>query len=275
MKSLSIRLALVLCFWAAADAGQAQPVDGAVSAIFESDTASPASLYFAYLGLVAALGAVNLILFLRNRDLTLPIFIFQSLVTACLIDSQMGEPRPLIPLIFNVSLLILANRFMPLRTKYPPAFWLAWLMIGLQSVQVISALVGQVLIPPGFVCFGLAGLYVLLLVTAVRFGRRADRAILLCLFALSPLLLTAFIHYLTLGLSGTGLAPVYLAIGAAIEMVLMSAALADRINQRRQQWKAEQTALLQAQGDALAAKVARQTAQFDQALNSLRETQGQ
>jgi signal transduction histidine kinase len=275
MKSLCIRLALVLCFWAGADAGLAQPVDGALSAILESDTASPASLYFAYLGLVAALGAVNLILFIRNRDLTLPIFIFQSLVTACLIDSQMGEPRPLIPLIFNASLLILANRFMPLRTKYAPAFWLAWVMIGLQSVQVISALVGQVLIPPAFVYFGLAGLYVLLLVTAVRFGRRADRAILLCLIALSPLLLTAFIHYLTLGLSGTGLAPVYLAMGAAIEMVLMSAVLADRINQRRQQWKAEQTALLQAQGDALAAKVARQNAQFDQALNSLRETQGQ
>ncbi len=193
----------------------------------------------------------------------------------------------------GITTVLFAQNYLRIRQYSPKINLVLYFYIAVYAVAAITAIIGQFVLSYNLINF-CAVASLLLVIAAYRSYRKGYRQALFFLIAWSIFLISVTVYVLRdFGVLPYNLITQYaLPVGSALEVLLLSFALADNINQLKREKELEQEAKLQALGEkerfiteqnvVLEAKVADRTralansnSELNQALNTLQSAQAQ
>jgi signal transduction histidine kinase len=193
----------------------------------------------------------------------------------------------------GITTVLFAQNYLRIRQYSPKINLVLYFYIAVYAVAAVTAIIGQFVLSYNLINF-CAVASLLLVIAAYRSYRKGYRQALFFLIAWSIFLISVTVYVLRdFGVLPYNLITQYaLPVGSALEVLLLSFALADNINQLKREKELEQEAKLQALGEkerfiteqnvVLEAKVADRTralansnTELNQALNTLQSAQAQ
>jgi signal transduction histidine kinase len=193
----------------------------------------------------------------------------------------------------GITTVLFAQNYLRIRQYSPKINLILYFYIAVYAVAAITAIAGQFVLSYNLINF-CAVASLLLVIAAYRSYRKGYRQALFFLIAWSIFLISVTVYVLRdFGVLPYNLVTQYaLPVGSALEVLLLSFALADNINQLKREKELEQEAKLQALGEkerfiteqnvVLEAKVADRTrelansnSELNQALTTLQSAQAQ
>jgi len=237
-----------------------------------------------YYGIIAVMVFYNLFLYFSLRDRAYLYYVI-SMSFACIwfanfngigkeyVWTEIGSPwgfwriHPLTACLFWLWQLVFVRSFLHTRAHTPRIDRLLWALIGVNALAVAAALMGQHQYFIPYIFFFLNLEWFLVLVTAIVIWRRGFRPARYFLIAWGTHIAGVFLLFLVVygWVARSFISWNALQVGHALEAILLSLALADRINilreEKEQEEESSRQAQLRAQTAELQAQIAEQELQ--------------